>query len=203
MATKPLDTLGHASVGMSGALSVSDQECGRLSEWHCVCAEWGSDALAAQSILAAGFQVFQPRIRIRIPASPNRPARSEVVPAFPGYLFAMWAEDERWDMVKRARGVAGILHQIGSRDVPAIVPDRFMAALLNRAGKQGIIEDISAPDLLPPIEQGGTVRIMAGPLAGRLGLCEWSTDERVALLCEVMGGTRRTTMRRDQVEAVE
>lgn len=178
-----------------------DQECGRL-EWHCVATEWQQDGLAAQSIRALDLQTFQPRVRHLVPATAKRPARNEVVSMFPGYLFALWSDDADWQRVKAARGVAGILHEIGNRDRPAVVPASFMAAIMVRASIQGVVEDISAPELMAALPAGVVVNIMSGPLAGRTGLCEWSSEDRVSLLCEVMGGRRRASLRRDQVEAV-
>lgn len=172
-------------------------------QWHVVATEHRAERLAQTSILALGFQTFLPLIRFRVAASKERPARTETSPAFPGYLFALWAADERWQRICSARGVASVLAQVGRANDPAIVPAPFMATMLAKASASGILEDISAPDILPALQAGSWVRITKGPLVGRLALCEWSTEERVSLLLEVLGGERRTKVRRDFVEATD
>ena len=183
----------------------SHQECGRIPapEWHVVATEHRAERLAQTSILALGFQTFLPLIRFRVAATKERPARTETAPAFPGYLFAMWEDADRWQRICSARGVASVLSQVGRSQDPAIVPEAVMAVLLGKASIAGILEDISAPDILPALKANTWVRITKGPLMGRLALCEWSSEERVSLLLELLGGERRTKVRRDFVEETE
>jgi transcription antitermination factor NusG len=171
--------------------------------WYVIASEHRQERLAAQSIREIGFQAFLPLIRLRIPATPKRAAMSPTMPAFPGYLFALWADGDPWHRIKAARGCASILSVVGRTEQPATVPTPFMDTLLRRASAVGVLEDLSAPDLLPSIQAGSWVRITKGPLSGRLALCEWSTEERVSLLLEVLGGSRSTRMRRDFVEPTE
>lgn len=171
--------------------------------WHVVCTEHRSERLAQSSILALGFKTFLPLIRYRVADTKERPARTETSVAFPGYLFALWGQHERWQAVCSARGVASVLAQVGRPHDPATVPPSFMAAMLAKASAIGILEDLSAPDILPAIPPETWVRITKGPMAGRIAICEMSTEERVHLLLSVLGGERRVRMRRDHVEATE
>ena len=182
-----------------------DQHCGRMEgpRWYVVATEHQQERLASQSIREAGFQTFLPLIRLRVAATSKAPPRSTNVPAFPGYVFALWDDGDRWQRIKAARGCASILTQVGRSEEPASGPTRFMHLLLARASALGVIEDLSAPDILPAIEAGGWVRITKGPLAGRIALCEWSSEERVALLLEMMGTERRAKLRRDYVEPTD
>jgi transcription antitermination factor NusG len=183
--------------------TVRDQECGRLPEWHVIATEWQAETLAAVSCREAGFQTFRPLIRKRDMATPLRPARITLTDAFPGYLFVLWHASEPWGRVKSARGVAAILHATGDRERPAVVRAAVMDALLSRASLLGIIEDISAPDILPALAANTPVRIRRGHLTGHLALCEWSTEERVGLLFDILGVSARVIQRRDQVEEVK
>lgn len=181
------------------------QHCGACPKpaWHVISTEYRAEALARTSITALGFGTFLPLIRYRVAATKERPARTETSFAFPGYIFAQWLPHQRWQAIRSARGVAGILTDVGSTEVPATVPASFMGAMIARANAAGILEDLSAPDILPALPAMTWVRISAGPLAGRLALCEWSTEDRVGLLLEVLGGERRAKLRRDAVVPTE
>lgn len=191
------------AVSAPHALMVRDQECGRYSapRWYVVQSEPGAEYLAAQSILELGLQRFLPLVRIAHPATPKRPRRTETVPAFRGYVFALWSERERWQDIKRARGVAGILHRLGNPECPAPVSSRFMGSLLAVASPLGVLEDArSDPAILPPIECGAEVAVTMGPLAGWRGVCEMSGEQRITiLLAEVH---KKVELLRGHVEAV-
>lgn len=177
-------------------------ECGRYSgPWYVACTEWNAEALARSSCLAAGIQTFLPFVRRRQQLRDGR-VRNTVEVAFPGYLFVLVAHTADWHRLKRARGIAGVLHAVGDREVPAEMPAHVMAQLLAAASQQGILEELSDPEVgLPPIEPGASVRIRTGWLAGVVGTCEWSTERRVSLLFDLVG--KRLTLDRGDVEAVE
>ena len=178
------------------------QQCGACAAWYVVSTEWQSERLAATAARDLGFQTFLPLIRRRIPATRLRAERTETVPAFPGYLFALWSEGDCWQRLRQDRHVASILTEIGNPLVPAQVPAGAMMVLLSRGGITGVINDLTVPELLPPLGVGEEARITRGTLEGQRGIVEWSSDERVALLFEIMGGKRRVTMRRDHVAAI-
>lgn len=184
------------------ALMVCDQECGRycapLLRWHVIQTEPGAEALASQSILELGFQRFLPLVRRAIPASGKRPRRTETIPAFRGYLFALWGEGDCWQRIKSARGVAGILHVLGDPERPAPVSAGFMSKLLAVASPLGVLEDQrSDPDILPPLDTGREVVVTQGPFAGQRGICEMSGAERISIL--LAETQHRVKMRRDHV----
>ena len=185
------------------ALMVRDQECGRYSapRWHVVQTEPGAEQLASQSILHAGFQRFLPLVRVAHPATPKRPRRTDLVPAFRGYVFTQWSVGERWQDIKRARGVAGILHQLGNPECPAPVSNRFMDGLLAVASPLGVLEDArSDPAILPPLEPGSNVVVTFGPLTGWRGVCQMSGDQRIAIMLADVH--KRVELLRGHVEAV-
>lgn len=191
------------AVSSPRALVVRDQECGRYSapRWHVVQTEPGAEQLASQSVLELGFQRFLPLVRVAHPATPKRPRRTEVVPAFRGYLFVLWSAGDCWQHIKRARGVAGVLHRLGDPESPAPVSRRFMEDLLAAASPVGVLEDKrSDPAILPPLEQGVEVVVTLGPLAGWRGICEVSGDQRIAILLDQV--QRRVSLPRGHVEAL-
>lgn len=179
------------------------QNCGACAaHWHVIATERAAERLAKQSIIELGFSVCLPMIRRRLPATASRPARNDFIPAFTGYLFAAWLPGADWPRIRRARGVDSILPSAGA-DTPATLPTAFMAGLRSRMDADDVLEDLSVPALLPALSAGDWIRITRGPMAGMLAIIEWSSEERVALLLEVLGGERRTKMRRDHVQQVE
>jgi transcription antitermination factor NusG len=174
-------------------------ECGRYSApWYVACTEWGQEALARGECLAAEIQTFLPLVRKREIMRDGK-VRHRVEAAFPGYLFVMVEQDDQWHHLKRARGIAGVLHAVGDREKPAQVRPALMAAMLASASPQGILEALSAPPTdLARIAVGQPVRINHGWLAGMVGVCTWSSAQRVALLVEAIG--QRVTLQRRNVE---
>lgn len=169
-----------------------------MASWHVIATEYQDERLAQQSVSDLGFATCLPLIRRRTEATSARAARTITFPVFSGYLMAAWSPAAEWQRIRRARGVAGILTAVGT-EMPATVPDAFMAALAARMAPDGVVEDLSVPDLLPALPVMTQVLITRGPLAGQSGIVEWSSEERVALLLHVLGGYRRAQMRRDHV----
>lgn len=201
-----IDAATHGRLDGAYALPVRDQECGRYGacSWHIVATEWNAEDLAAQSIRGiAGetFQVFTPKVRKRIAATAGRPAYTKTSLAFPGYLLVLWDAAAVWQKVKKARGVSHILHRVGDREAPAEVSPIFMLRLLSVASYLGVLEDQrSDPDRRPAVAKGADVQVGGGLLHGIGGICEWSSEQRIALLMRETGF--RVVMRRDQVSVL-
>nr|WP_314074436.1 transcription termination/antitermination NusG family protein [uncultured Roseococcus sp.] len=166
--------------------------------------EWNAEELAAQSIRSiAGetFQVFVPKVRKRIAATAGRPAYTKTSLAFPGYLLVLWDGAAVWQRIKKAEGVSQILHRVGNSEAPAEVSPIFMLRLLSVASYLGVLEDQrSDPDRRPVVPKGADVQVGGGLLHGIGGICEWSSEQRIALLMRETGF--RVVMRRDQVSVV-
>lgn len=166
--------------------------------WYVALTEWGQENLARSECHRLDFQTFLPLVRRRQQMRDGR-ARQVIEVAFPGYLFVLMQEPEHWHRLKRARGVAGVLHSVGDRERPAEVAPDIMAAMLASASAQNILEDLSDPPAdVAKIEVGQTVRITTGWLRGLVGTCTWSSSQRVAVLLDAMG--QRITVERRHVE---
>jgi transcription antitermination factor NusG len=175
-------------------------ECGHYSApWYVALTEWGQERLARGECQQAEIQTFLPLVRKRQQLRDGK-VRQVIETAFPGYLFVLIQHPDHWHRMKRARGVAGVLHAVGDRERPAEVQQHIMAGLLAAASPQGILEALSDPPTdLAVIEVGQHVRITTGWLAGMVGTCTWSSAQRVAVLLEAMG--QKVTVERRSVEA--
>jgi transcription antitermination factor NusG len=177
-------------------------ECGRYSgPWYVALTEWGQEALARGECQQADIQSFLPFVRKRQQLRDGK-LRHVIEVAFPGYLFVLMQEPEHWHRLKRARGIAGVLHAVGDRERPAEVRPDIMASMLASASAQGVLEALSDPPAdLARIDVGQAVRITHGWLAGLVGMCTWASSQRVGVLLEAMG--QRITVERRHVEPDE
>jgi len=128
---------------------------------------------------AKGFAVHAPLLVLRATA---RERRSE--PLFGDYVFVAFDPlVEGWVDLRYVPGVRQLLCR------PDGMPAPMPAGYVERLIAAGDVEtDTARIDRIPP---GTPVRIVAGPLAGLVGLAVTSTAQRVRMLVEeVMGGTR-------------
>lgn len=123
------------------------------------------------------FTVYVPRIA-KVVRHARRVSQVER-PLFPGYLFvAIAPEATLWRPIASTVGVRGIVR---SGERPALVDDRFIAALRERE-REGVI-------VLParPYEPGESVRVVGGPFAGAVAKVLAAREpERVIVLLELL-----------------
>lgn len=174
--------------------------------WHAAIVEPGAHRLAPQSLLEAGFQVLDPKVReaVRLPTGRHG---TVIRPMWPGYVLMGRRPDQDWSPVYSARGLGGIIVAVGGRYEPAVVSPALVEWLMRSMSASGIVEgktasgkQISVPEVLPAMEQGAMARVMSGPFAGLDGVCLWSSMERVSLLLSVLGRNLKVSIRRDQVQ---
>ncbi|MBN2720873.1 MAG: hypothetical protein JXR72_07215 [Proteobacteria bacterium] len=90
-----------------------------------------------------------------------RRRRQEVVPLFPGYIFARFAFPDDYHRVRWARGVASLV-RFGESDPPAI-EDEVVRVFTANMDEQGLI------DTSPELHEGQKVRFLSEPLRGLMG----------------------------------
>jgi transcription antitermination factor NusG len=172
----------------------------RLLLWHAAIVEPGANLLAPQSLIEAGFQVIDPKVREAV-TLPNGARTTITRPMWPGYVLMGRAPEQDWAPVYSARGLGGVLTRAGNQYGPAAVPDRLIDWLLATMGPSGVVEEISAPARLPEIAEDVALRVTRGPFCGSTGTCLWSSMERVTMLMDHLGGKLRVSIRRDHVMA--
>src|SRR5580704_17041928 len=96
--------------------------------WSVVRAVPHHDRLAAECIAQAGFEVFVPKMRVKVGS------QWRTTPLFAGYLFARIVD--QWRVLERTLGVLSVV-KVGA--TPLRCPDSEIAALLERADGDGII----------------------------------------------------------------
>jgi transcriptional antiterminator RfaH len=144
----------------------------RMSPYWAVCRTAPNhDRLAAECIVQRGFEIFTPKVRTKLGATP----------LFAGYLFVRIID--RWRVIDRTHGVLGLI-KFG--DQPARCPDDEIAALVTRADPDGVIRlpRAGANGTRLSFAKGAKVTIVAGPFAGFNGLHsgQWAREREIILL---------------------
>lgn len=149
------------------------------------------ERLALHCLTLAGFMTYLPRLRERRISHVRRIERQS--PLFPGYCFT-WIELQ-WRAARWAPGTLGLIMD-GTQ--PARVPDSVIAEIRSRECG-GLIELPKPPRPRP----GHAVRVISGPLQGRLGLyAGMKPRERVEVLLQLVGGQQRVTLARRDIEVI-
>jgi transcriptional antiterminator RfaH len=157
--------------------------------WCCAQTEPKRESAATHFLALAGYQVYCPRLRL------VRPRRGRKVesrpPLFPSYLFVMITAGW-WN----ARWCPGIVKLLANGDAPMVVPDGLIEEIKSR--ERGGLVELPRRDGLRPGEQ---VRVLAGPLAGHIGLyAGMRSHERVLVLLALLGGQQRVELAKGAVE---
>jgi transcriptional antiterminator RfaH len=142
------------------------------------------ETFAAERVGEAGFEVFAPRIRERVPDG-MRGVKWRISPLFRSYLFVHIVD--RWRVVERTLGV---LKLVKFGDAPARCPDVEIEALLERADKDGVIRLPPRPVAAPRrvFARGDKVKISDGPFRGLAAIHSgMSAHEREVVLINLLG----------------
>jgi transcriptional antiterminator RfaH len=161
--------------------------------WICVRLEQRRERVAKHFLQLAGYAVYIPYIRERIIRRHRRIER--LTPLFPAYGFVGLIEHQGWYRARWTIGVAAIL--MGG-DSPAKVPDDTLDIIRGRE-RNGAVE-------LPRngLKPGVKVRLLAGPFREHLAIYAGQSGiERVAVLLSLLGGERRITLARGDIEVEE
>lgn len=164
---------------LSGPLPL---ECGRHGEaWNCWKANPGEQFVALRNISALGFRAYLPAFVAR-----REKGREIIRPLFGPYGFVSFPPGARWQALFSTRGVAKFFTTPGGQ--PTRVQASIVQALMQRGRPgDGIIDETYQGPVFPDVA-GETVKILEGPFANLHGLCRWSTQKRVGVLLEILGG---------------
>ena len=181
-----------------------------LPRWYVARTGHGAEMTADIEMRLAGFAVFSPSVwrparAARRDGRAVRPARPAAIEAlFPRYLFVNFRRGDEW---QRIRGLPGVDSILGTApDSPIAVPDDVIELLRERCSANGCIYprayDPDDLDALAPIEIGAATRLLGGPMADLVGICQMSDARRVQVLLQILGRGVAVTVARALVEAV-
>lgn len=162
----------------------------RMTSWFLAQLKPNCGRIAERNLKLQGFQTFLPT------EDATKRARSKFIsaqrPLFPGYIFV--AFDARADHWRVINSTMGITRLVSFGREPAPVPLDIVSQLMLRCDASG---KLLPPKLLTP---GDQVRLTSGPFADFVATIEAiSSDRRVWVLMEIMGGQTRVAMPADQL----
>jgi transcriptional antiterminator RfaH len=149
----------------------------RMPYWSVAQCETHREPVAANFLMAAGFETYLPKIK----------AQSRITPLFPGYLFVKIVD--RWWSVNNTIAVIQLLR---SGDQPAQLRDEIVSSIKNKE-RNGLVK-LPQP---PGLKIGDKVRIVRGSFQDRLGIFDgMSGRDRSHILLELLGRQVRVEIRK-------
>jgi transcription elongation factor/antiterminator RfaH len=147
--------------------------------WYVVHALPRREVRAQMHLDNQGFRTFLPQHQKTIRHA--RKFSTVVAPFFPRYLFVVLdMTRHRWRSINGSVGVASLVMQ---GELPHPVPAGVVETLQAMTDTRGLLRFEKS------FRIGDRVRLTAGPLAERLGVCERLDDSgRVRVLLDIMGG---------------
>ena len=144
--------------------------------WYVIHARHQHEAKVELALQRKGLEVFLPRITVRSRRQ-DRKLLLEV-PLFPGYLFVRGAlDDQNYYEIIKQKSVVRLLG--GKSGLPTPVPAEVVASI------NTIVEKHRPYTPWPYLQRGKKVCIMAGPLAGTVGVIVRTLDKRRRLVVAV------------------
>ena len=143
--------------------------------WYVVQVKQHQETLSEAVLRQKGLEAYVPRMLQWPPPAVG----SDVVPLFPGYVFAYAALPENYYDVARAIGVK---HFVTFGEEPAMLPDAVIASLRAQQDADGRIRVSRLRHC------NGVVRVTRGPFRGLLAVVEnrLTSRERVVVLLDFL-----------------
>lgn len=159
--------------------------------WYLVYTKPRAEGVAQENLQRQGYETYLPLMK----ASRRRRGRYHTVieAMFPRYLFIHL--DTEFDNWMPIRSTLGVTQMVRFGMMPAKVPVELVQSLHANETEQGIQ---NRP--LPQMKRGDPVEIIEGPMAGLRGTFErLVSNERVALLLDIVGKHSRVTLSRHEI----
>ena len=162
--------------------------------WYVVQTHPHAEGNASIHLRRQGFITFFPRyLKLRRHA---RRVDKVAAPLFSRYLFvSVECATQRWHSIDSTFGVVRLV-RAGDRPTP--VPQHVIEALKHREDADGFVQLAPRPRFAP----GDKVRVSSGTFCDCVGLFQGMTSqERVAILLELLGRKVRVALDADIIEA--
>ena len=114
---------------------------------------------------------------------------------FPRYIFVILdVERRRWRSIN---GTIGVRSLVSDGERPLAVPEGIVETLIQSSDRSGALAYRNAD-----LEIGSSVRLIAGPFAGSLGVLQRLDGAgRIQLLLECLGGCVTVSVERERIVA--
>jgi transcription termination/antitermination protein NusG len=184
--------------------------CADQPRWYLVRAAYGQTAVADRSIREAGYEVFAPTI-FKAATPPRRDANGVMRPGkldrveflFVRYVITRFnLADPGWHDIRHLDGVeriiSGAYSTLNPIGIPIAIPDEAIAYVREILGPNDCIDPRKFVG--EPYELGTSLRMLDGPMAGHIGICDMSDGERVLWVMNMLGRPIPFEVAHDSVE---
>lgn len=162
--------------------------------WHV--AQTHDCFVAEENLLRQDFEVFNPKCRTR--KIVKGMVREYVRAYIPGYIFIRFDElEDQWRPINWTRGVKTVMYSVEEK--PARVRDEAMAPLLAICNDGFLIQEDADLELY---KVGRRIKVIDGTFEGFESSIVWSSGQRLAVMMEFFGATRRVELQKKQVELI-
>lgn len=159
------------------------------SFWACAQTQPAQEQRALRNLRRQGFEAFYP---FYLATTKHR--QTIVKPVFTSYVFVRLFEEEPWSSVNNTYGVSRLLTYL-SKDsdfrIPRRVPEDFM---------KNLTRYLKSSNVGPEFTKNMRVRILGGVLRNHTALIQWSNDERVGLLFQILNREVQVEMAVEEIE---
>lgn len=139
--------------------------CGSESSWYCIRTRHQQETTAESELKNQGFVVWFGRY---VSVKSGRE-----LPLFPRYGFVRFCRDvDNWRPIVSTRGVAFIFSASAEDPLPL---------------RPGVVEDLMTRFGEHRIAVGDKVRALKGAMAGQIGICTLSVQDRLSVLHSLLG----------------
>jgi len=162
------------------------------SDWFALHTRYQHEKSVAEQLAMKGFQTFLPTYLTTRQWKDRK--KQLCLPLFPGYLFVEDAAGRKLQVVNTP-GVCSIISVAG---VPAVIASEEIASI-RRA-----VESIYAVEPHPFLNDGDTVRVKSGPLAGIEGILARKKDAcRLVISVQMLGRSAAVEIDASEIERVQ
>jgi transcription antitermination factor NusG len=195
----------------AGAIDCDARPLQERRRWHVVhvaAKMEGLQSLAAEQLLAAGFEIYAPLLRRMVLPKSNALSRAQrslrhmfvrekIEPMFPRYEFLRFDPlVDPWQGIFRMVGVHGMYC---SNNQPVAIPDDWIARLRGREVNGAVPGELTADEVFE-FSKGDRVRVTLSRWAGLTGTIErLDANGRIRLLLDFLGGAA-ADLTVDQIE---
>jgi len=162
--------------------------------WYVAQTKPNAERAALARIDNQGFKVYLPQ-KTKSSRLRHGGTLTRFEPLFPGYLFAAFDLDARWQAINYTRGVIGLLPE---KAAPLPLPAGAVEELMAREDGG----EFRWPSMVK-IAAGARLRLESGPFWGHLGSCLERKGERIKMLIALLGQTIRVEASLSDVSVVE
>ena len=158
--------------------------------WYVVHCKPKSEHIAQDNLERQGFVCYLPMLKVYSPRKASQ-VRHEVM--FPRYLFCQTSSPDQ--SIAPIRSTLGVLTLVRFGSQPAVLD----ASIITQIRQLESHEQARDAGDLSGLQAGDAIRVVSGPLASLEGLIHQVSDQRIAVLLELLGKPLKINLKLSEI----